>query len=477
MRLIALMVLAHCVVARSDAAGFDLTIEPYVFEAQGQKIDADMGHITVPEDRSDPKSRTIRLAFVRFPSTAANPGPPIVYLAGGPGGSGIGTAKSERFHLFMALREVGDVIAFDQRGTGIPEPKLVCEERWSFPLDQPGDWDRWATAAEAAARACAEHFRSQGINLAAYNTKESAADVDALRQALGLEKISLWGTSYGTHLSLAVLRYHGEGINRAVLIGVEGPDHTLKLPSTIDRHVDKVHALFAADPEVSKAVPDFKRLLTKLLADLERGPIEVKLGSNTIVLGKFDLQMYTAEAVGRVNSIRDLPVMFYDLSRGDYRRLAGWSMVMRRQPLGLMMSWTMDCASGISEARRERIEHEASVSPLGNAINFPFMDLCGVWGAGDLGEEFRAPLHSDVPVLFVSGTLDGRTPPENAQEISEGFPNGQQLIVEGTGHEEELFSLAPGLKEAMIAFYAGRELPTTRITLPPIQFAPVRMKD
>ncbi|MDQ3819716.1 MAG: alpha/beta hydrolase, partial [Acidobacteriota bacterium] len=72
----------------------------------------------MPENRSDPKSRLIEIVFVRFKSTAKNPGPPIIYLAGGPGNSGIDQARGNRFPLFMAMREFGDVIALDQRATG-----------------------------------------------------------------------------------------------------------------------------------------------------------------------------------------------------------------------------------------------------------------------------------------------------------------------------------------------------------------------
>ena len=85
-----------------------LKLKPYTFETNDkkEKVDAEFGTLFVPEKRSDPDSNLIELAFVRFKSTAKNPGPPIVYLAGGPGGSGIGTARGESFSLFMALREI-----------------------------------------------------------------------------------------------------------------------------------------------------------------------------------------------------------------------------------------------------------------------------------------------------------------------------------------------------------------------------------
>src|SRR5687768_12532723 len=121
--------------AQQKRAG-DLTIKPYVFQPQGgEKVDAELGVLTVPENRSDPRSNLIEVAFIRFKSTSKNPGPPIVYLAGGPGGSGIGAARGSRFPLFMAFREIADVIAFDQRGTGHSKPNLACYERFSLPLD------------------------------------------------------------------------------------------------------------------------------------------------------------------------------------------------------------------------------------------------------------------------------------------------------------------------------------------------------
>src|SRR3954467_8348305 len=102
-----LSVLVGSVSAQRKAG--DLRLEPYSFEATNrEKIDAQLGHLTVPENRPNPKSRLIELAFVRFKSTSANPGPPVVYLAGGPGSSGIGAARGTRFPLFMAMREVGD---------------------------------------------------------------------------------------------------------------------------------------------------------------------------------------------------------------------------------------------------------------------------------------------------------------------------------------------------------------------------------
>src|SRR6185436_14787888 len=95
-----------------------LTFDPYALRTGSGAVEAELGRLTVPESRGSATDRTVYLAFVRLRSTAAKPGPPIVFLAGGPGGSGIEAARGPLAPLFQALRAVADVIALDQRGTG-----------------------------------------------------------------------------------------------------------------------------------------------------------------------------------------------------------------------------------------------------------------------------------------------------------------------------------------------------------------------
>src|SRR6185436_18597062 len=183
----------------------DLKIKPSTFtNAAGEKTESEFGTLLVPENRSDPESNLIELAFVRFKSTAKNPGPPIVYLAGGPGGSGIFTAEGSRFPLFMALREIADVIAYDQRGTGYSKPNLGCYEQLALPLDVAPTREAAIKQLRDNSRGCASYWRDiQRVDLIGYNTNESADDLDDLRKALGVNQISLWSISYGTHLAFA----------------------------------------------------------------------------------------------------------------------------------------------------------------------------------------------------------------------------------------------------------------------------------
>jgi pimeloyl-ACP methyl ester carboxylesterase len=454
-----------------------LKIKPYVFENEKkEKVDAEFGTLLVPENRSNPESNLIELAFVRFKSTAKNPGPPIVYLAGGPGGSGIWTAKGSRFPLFMALREIADVIAFDQRGVGYSKPYLQCFDRLALPLDVAPTREAAIKELREKSRSCASYWRDiQRVDLTGYNTNESADDLEDLRKALGVTQISLWSISYGTHLAFAAMRRHPTSIHRAILAGTEGPDHTYKLPSNIQKHLEDLAAVIKADPEVGKEIPDFLGLMKSVFDRLDAKPETVEITDPQtklkvkVIVNKFVMQYIVASNIGTTVSAR-FPALFYRASKGDFTNPAQVWLSQSRDEIGSAMSYMMDCASGQTAARRERIAREAKGMLLEDIFNFPFPDVCTEWNAPDLGDEFRAPLKSDIPVLFISGTLDARTPISNAEEYRKGFSNSTHMIIEGAVHSDPLFLSSPKIKEGMMEFLRGQPVTTTRIQGTPLKF-------
>lgn len=458
----------------------DLKITSRVFEsARGEKVDAEFGELTVPENRKKADSRLIRLAFVRFKSTSTNPGVPIVYLAGGPGGSGIAAARGTRFPLFMAMREVADVIALDQRGVGESRPNLVCKETVSFAPEKLQSSADLLEIYRTQSSACAESFRQQGVDLTGYNTNESADDLEDLRKAIGASKISLWGISYGTHLSLATIKRHEKSIERMILAGVEGPSHTIKLPSTIQSHLQHIDRLVSADPSLSKDIPSFLNLMSTVLENVEREPVIVEITDSStkqpvkVAINKLAIQMLTAFSFGNGEAV--LPARYYAMSKGDFSLVAqGWLNVSRPRGVGSAMTYMMDCASGVSANRRKQIAREAKTTLLEDVMDFPLPDVCTAWGSPDAGEEFRAAAKSNVPVLFISGTLDVRTPPENAEEVRKGFLNSAHLMIAGAVHSDPLFLSSPQIKDVMLEFMKGQKLSTTRIALEPLKFVPIK---
>jgi pimeloyl-ACP methyl ester carboxylesterase len=455
-----------------------LKIKPYTFETNDKKdkVDAEFGTLFVPENRSDPESNLIELAFVRFKSIAKNPGPPIVYLAGGPGGSGIGTARGSRFPLFMALREIADVIAFDQRGTGFSKPNLTCIDRLALPLNVAPTREAAIRELRENADSCAFYWRNvQRVDLSGYNTNESADDLEDLRKALGVDQISLWSISYGTHLAFATMRRHPASIHRAILAGTEGPDHTYKLPSNIQKHLEDLAAVIKADPKVGKEVPDFLGLMKSVFDRLDAEPQTVEITDPDtklkvkVIVNKFVMQYIVANNIGTTVTER-FPALFYRAAKGDFTNPAQVWLSESRSGIGSAMSYMMDCASGQTAARREQIAREAKGTLLEDIFNFPFPDVCESWRAPDLGDAFRAPLRSDIPVLFISGTLDARTPISNAEDYRKGFSNSTHIIIENAVHSDPLFLSSPKIKEGMMEFLRGQPVTNTKITGAPIQF-------
>jgi pimeloyl-ACP methyl ester carboxylesterase len=463
----------------------DIKIEPHTFVTNdGQKVEAEFGRVYVPERHARPNGKLIELAFVRFKSTAINPASPIIYLAGGPGGSGISLARGGRFPLFMAMREIGDVIALDQRGTGLSKPNLTCEENLDYPLDKAAEESEALRLYQEQSKSCAEVWRKRGVDLSAYNTNENADDVEVLRKALGARKITLWGSSYGTHLALAFINRHEQSVERALLSGVEGKEDTFKLPSALDEQLTLVNDLVKKDKSLSEKIPDFIELVRRVFARLENEPAEIEvLDSRTkqrvkIRLGKFDIQQLTIALLGDRAGKEALPAVFYALDGGDdnsayLKYAAQLIMQQRRDSIGSAMAFAMDCSSFGSKQRLATISREGRVSILGDSPDFPFPQVCSAWGNLDLGENFRRPVKSKVPVMFMSGTLDGRTPPGNAEKVRKGFPNSFHVLIEGAGHGDELFISSPKIKSVMLEFMRGVPPSTQKITLEPFKFNPL----
>ncbi len=440
------------------------------------EVEAELGHLRVPERHGAPGEREIRLRYVRFPCSApggCEPNHPIVYLAGGPGGSGVWSAAGDRFPLFERLHEVADVIAFDQRGTWGTEPYMVCPGSWDYPLDRPGEFDTLRRAQGPFLEECWRHW-SDKADLSAYNTLESVGDLDALRRALGAEKLTLWGISYGTHLALAYIRTHPGRVHRAILAGVEGPDHTYKSPARIEAVVERVAAAIAADPAASRALPDFVGAIRELTARLEREPVTVEIDHPetgdkvAVVVGVEDLRAAVYGSLGEREDIEEMLEVGLPVFEGDFTNLARYAAESRLGNRELVMSLSMDCASGQSPERAEARRRETPGSLLGDR-SAGLVATCASWPVEDLGDEYRSPLESDVPVLFISGSLDVKTPPENAEEIRRGFPNSRHLVIEGGSHDDDLLLAAPEILEGMVAFLRGGE-PPERVELAPLRF-------
>ncbi|MEW2069523.1 alpha/beta hydrolase [Streptomyces sp. NPDC007346] len=196
--------------------------------AEGQTRDPDLacGTLEVPLDHRNPDGTKIDVAVSRL--STAQPGKRhgvLLLNPGGPALGGLGMPETMASTLPKSVLDRYDLIGFDPRGVGHSTPQS-CGLRdpsvsglFPYPAAD-GSITRNAALAEAGAEQCAE---TVGENLRHYTTANTARDMDRIRQALGEEKISYWGQSYGTYLG-AVYRSLFQGhTDRMVLEGNVDP--------------------------------------------------------------------------------------------------------------------------------------------------------------------------------------------------------------------------------------------------------------
>jgi pimeloyl-ACP methyl ester carboxylesterase len=445
--------------------------KPFLFSsAAGDTVTADSARITVPESRAKPTGRSIQIAVMRIRSTSATPRSPIVYLAGGPGAAGISGARGDLFPTLLALRAVSDVILFDQRGTGQTLPSLVTRRTIGVPLNVSSTSPEAKQALLSNSRAAVEEVRSRGIDLTAYNTNENADDIDDIRKALDVPKIVIWGHSYGSHLGFAYIRRHGANVDRAILGGINGPDHRRRFPQDGDVLFHRLDSVVKASPSLRAVMPDFYGTARRVLDRLAQQPVTVMVDSQSVVVTKEDVQTVIALQSGEQAFVRRLPALIGQMDAGNFTVVARMVRdVIKNRSLGTVMTYMMDLASGVSEERARKIREQIPGALLGNAINFPFDDpeFQAVWGAPDLGPAFRAPLRSDVSTLFVSGTLDGRTSLGDAEEVRRGFSHNAHIVVSGASHNP--YALTPALRDAMVKFARGETVRDVVLQAPAVE--------
>jgi pimeloyl-ACP methyl ester carboxylesterase len=424
------------------------------------------GYLVVWEDRADPADGTIRLPIAILPSDDPDPLPdPVVYLTGGPGASTISSVSGWRGHPARAHR---NLILFEQRGTRYAEPALDCPEvhdvlRENMTLALSGE-EEVAREVAAAAR-CRDRLLAEGVDLSAYNSAASAADIAELRQVLGYEQINLLGVSYGTRLALTILRDHPEGIRSVVL--------NAPFPVDVDTYVELVpnaqaafHALFAdceADPQCRAAYPGVEDTFYRVLDDANRDPIAVDIPTPPyhVLLTAKDIVAGMFQSLGSLDRNAILPFLVDQMDRRNEDALV--PMVESGLP-GLFgfsrgMMHSVECYEEAPFNPWDDVLAAAQVRPLlldYLPIHFD-LAICDVWPSGQAGPIEDEPVHSDLPVLLLAGAYDPYTPPSWSLHAAETLPNAYVYVFPGLGHGPLAYSRCA--RDIATAFWADPATP------------------
>ncbi|MEH6422274.1 alpha/beta hydrolase [Pseudomonas sp. CGJS7] len=402
-------------------------------------IAAQCARLEVPQNHADPKGAKIGLRVAWLPATeeGAAETDPVFFLAGGPG-----QAATASWPLvdgaFRDVRKRRNIVLVDQRGTGQSTP-LTCREA-AGESDAGLSEQAMLDASVAAVERCAKALT---VDARYFTTTDAIADLDALRAAIGADKVDLVGVSYGTRVAQQYAGRYPQHTRAVVLDGVApnelvlGSEHARNLDSALAaqfklcQQTPACRARFGADP---------REQLRQLMARLQQAPVEVDYRDpNT---GEQLRERVTAGHVAILTRMFSyapeaaslLPLMLNEADQGRYAPLMSLSKMLGNQlseELNYGMQLSVSCAE---DADLFKLDPADADTVLGDAMPKVLGAQCKVWPTGQRPKNFHEPFKSSLPVLLLSGELDPVTPPRYGDQVVKNLPNGRHLILRGQGH-------------------------------------------
>ncbi len=437
------------------------------YDGRSRKIE--LCRLTAPEEGRS--SRTIEIGFYRLPAKSKSGANPIVFLMGGPGIAGTLMAPIPPYYtLFDRLSERADVIVLDQRGLGTSEPRLDCPPaEAAIPADFLLSSEKFVTTYRSLGERCSAYWKAKGTEPAAFSVQAVADDLERLRVALRAGKLDLLAFSFGTRVALEALRRHPRSFGRVVLQGVKGFEDNPELPAEYDATFERAARLSNEQAAAKSFAPDLRAALRSIQLRLEGSPLSVPItnragSSVTISVGREGFDGLVSLRLGDVR----LPALISSTANARTELLARFVESLYRDlegGAGTLMARTMVCSVPPSARRITLVRRQARSSLFGRPMDTFSQDpaYCGAIGALTFRPDKPVVLSSDVPVLLVTGTLDSRTPLNNAARLARSFSNAVEVIVENGDHE-----LLPvdAVQRVVVDFFAGKAPAQRRLILP-----------
>jgi pimeloyl-ACP methyl ester carboxylesterase len=412
---------------------------------------------------------SVAAAIMRTDSTHPRPDP-IVFVDGGPSFGAISSFAPNAYFDDAGYAKDRDVILVDTRGTGLSKPRLGCPE-----LDRaevatfyapPTVNSQAPTIYRGALVQCRDRLAGRGIDLAAYNSAESAADLESLRSALGVASWNLIAISADGVLGLTYLRMFPHAVRSAVLDSAQNPQMLwgLDFDRGLARELDKIFAGCAANAGCRAAYPGLRSAFFRMIARLQRHPVTINLPDfqpkpvqlELDGVGLYADALYNIFAGNRFapSAIPDLLDTLWRETHGQlravYRDLLGTGPVENGHAnadlaQGKTMSYVCrDLVNFISQADLRRAA--ADVPPyaprylgadydLGFGFtNFVSPSGCDVWHVGRAPGIQHRPVKSQVPTLVLSGEYDSSVPPYVVRQALAGLSRGYYYDIPGGSH-------------------------------------------
>ena len=460
---------------------------------------ASCGYLVVPENRSRPTGRIIRLMVAKYPAHSAEKrADPVVYLAGGPG-----DIAPLEVNGLIAADFIGerDILVVSQRGTMFSEPALTCAPADEF-ARMLLSLRFYSAATErahlAATEACHRELTATGAELNAYNSTESAADFVDLRKVLGVAAWNVYGTSYGAYLAQTLMRDHPEGIRSVVLDSVLPTTYTIpgNWRNTRDGFDNLFHAC-AAETACNAAHPHLEETFTRLVNKLEAAPLTTTVSDPAtgkdvkVVLDGGALVDWLRNQNYAVPSLRAAPERIDGLAaaRPDSIEAIAKGRADRAPPsgpdvpaLGYGLSYGVTCREDypfatpqdlVAAGRQAFPDYPASIQGEGvGGWAYINQDCRDVWKVPAAPEAMDQPVASSIPTLLISGSFDTLTSLAGAEAAAARLSKAKIISIPGIGHA--VAPQSPCAQTVIVSFLADPTAPDTSCvgTLRPPTFTP-----
>lgn len=394
------------------------------------------GYLVVPESRQVHNGKSIKVAVAVFKAPDAHPAPdPLVYLVGGPGTPIVAaTGASIAAGGMPAFAGNRDFILVDQRGVGLSQPSLACR-----PSDSLASCRTWLT--------------SNGIDLAAYNTVENAADIADLRTVLGYRQMNVLGESYGSTLTLQLMRDHPGAVRSVMMNGVAGPTFNMlndAIPNTW-HGLQQVFHDCAASRDCNTAYPHLAGTFTRLLERLQAHPARLHVydasqkryvtGSLTAVQLWWGMNEFLASPA----NISLVPGLIADMARGDFSSAIQLGQAQRATDQSQVipgMYESMECSGEQAGSSPARIAARAQAVPIPIAVRRALVASqvanlagCATWHVPGIPAVNHTYFHSGIPTLLMPGRYDPKTSPPQTYALARHLGHSYVVPFPTLSHE------------------------------------------
>ncbi len=392
------------------------------------------GKLKVPENYQKPNGTKISINFVIIPAIDKSENKePFMFLAGGPGQAAVELSAGLR-RAFTKVRNTRDLILVDQRGTGESHP-LQCEDSQAKSVYQiiPEDFD---------VNEVKDCLAKLSGDLSQYNSENAIRDFDAVRTALGLEKINIYGGSYGTRAALVYMRMFPNSLRSVILDSVAPVEVPIGLVGLSSAHSFELLLENCENNKSCKtAYPELDIEFQQVVEKLTQSPVTLtiphpRLGNKTtfvVTKSKFIstifMQLYSMQTRTLV------PLIIHQANLGNFAPLAGViSQNDGEQGIYLGLNLNIVCNEDMPKISAAMSVADAN-NQFGGSLSLESLKTaCPLWPTYSVDQSFYQPVTANIPTLILSGSLDPVTPPTNGEKSAASLVNSHHIVVGNAAH-------------------------------------------